>query len=319
MLRVNGFLDLDDYFKDIMVKNNYNFLDLVYEDYIIESLYSKGHYWLKIDGDYYYFKNTKDIYEELIVEECAKVLGIEAVSYDLAVFKGVEGVISKSYQKIDAEYISGNDILYDYLMDKKNHPYLQDMGYDLRNLDQFFTQIDLSDSIHTLEVIWQAIEYRYKDRKTPINVSKIMKKLVSMFCFNILIAQNDGMPVNWELEESNGGIELKPFYDGSDTLNDANLYPNPSMSLSINFQDKERNNYYKLEEFLKISSKEFIDIFLEMFDALDIYEFMNIMNRVENKIGRKIPQFTRRRLLNSFSENRESVEVVINKYRRGRI
>ena len=312
MLRVNGFLDLDHYFKKIMDKNDYEFCDLAYEGYIIESLYAKGHYWLNIENEFYYFKNTNDIYEELIVGECAKTLGIDALSYDLAIFKGVEGVISKSYQKEDAEYISGEDLLYDYLIDDKNIAYLESMGYDREKLKEYFLRLDLSDSINTLEVIWQAIEQHYKDKKISINVSEIMKKFASIFCFNVLIAQTDATPLNWELEESKDGVKLCP-------LNDKDMYPRPLMSMSVNFNDKNKNNYYKLEEFFKVSSNDFIEMFLEMFDKLDTYQFIDIMNKVEIKIERKMPAFTRRRILASFIENRDSIESVINKYKRGRI
>lgn len=319
MIRVNGFLDLDNYYNKLMSENNWEYWDLIYEGYIIDSLYCQGQFWLSVEGQEYYFKKTEDIYEELIASECAKFLGVDAVEYDLAIFQGKEGVLSKSYRKSNAEYISGSEILCDYLLDEDNYKVLEEMGCNLHKLELIHTEMELSDSINTLEIIWHAIEYRYGKKLSNFNMHTIMINLAKMFCFNILIGQNDAMPVNWEIEECKKGIVLNPFYDGSDTMLPINKYPKPSMSLSVNFNDKDNNNYIKLENFLKLSSEEFVSMFIELFDKLDVYNFMDIIVNVEKKIGKKIPAFSKRRIMQSFTANRTQIEEVVSKYRKGRI
>jgi len=307
MERVNGFLDLDSYFEKIKKKNNWQDEDLFFEDYIMPSTYDVDQYWLKINGEKYYFKKTRNIYEELIVYECAKFLDISAVEYDLAIFDGIEGVVSKSYRKESAKYNSGSKILYEYYKNC-DREMLYDMGIDPKEMEHCHNRIDISESIQTLEIVWQALEYRYK---TPSVVEKLMFGIIDHFILDILIAQNDSDPLNWEVEENQGEIELAPYFDGGECLNDPEIYGEPLTRLAVSFQDKGTNNYKILDRFLKISSSEFIDKFLEKFDKLDVYNFMTILKKIENKIGRPIPSYVRRRIIESFSENRECIESVI--------
>lgn len=69
------------------------------------------------NGEVYYFKYDSIIepYNELVTEEICKHLGVESISYDLASLGDIKGVISKNFKKANANYISGKDILKDYL------------------------------------------------------------------------------------------------------------------------------------------------------------------------------------------------------------
>lgn len=311
--RVNGFLDLDKYFEDVKSVQGYSDFDLIIDEFIIDSYYNIGHYWLKINGEYYYYKWTADLYEELIVSECAKLLNVDAVSYDLAIFKETEGVISKSYRKDNHKYISGMDILYNYVLDERNHSYLEAMGCNIDELKALNNHSDIAEYIHNLEICWQAIEYHYQNLEINIDVDKIMNKMLKLFCFNILIGQYDGFPQNWEIDESEEGIDLAPFYDGSSSF--GNRCFEPRQSMAVSFEDKSINNYRTLEEFFKISSQEYIDVFLDMFDKFTLEEFMKIIKQVEIKINKKLPSMTRRRMIESFSFNKEEIEKIIKQQR----
>ena len=104
MRRISGFLDLNDYFRNATISD---------ED--IKEGANDIDYWLKINGEEYYFKMTRNPYVELICYEIARFLGINATPYDLAIFNNYRGVISKSYRKEDCAYISGMRILRQYL------------------------------------------------------------------------------------------------------------------------------------------------------------------------------------------------------------
>jgi len=285
MKRINGWLDLDDYFDNIMVQNNLNKIDLLERNYITASIYPGIHYWLEIDNESYYFKEL-DILEsfiEVIVSECANFLGVDAVQYDLAIFKRYNGVISKSFKKDNCNYISGNEILYKYL-NEENDIMLQEMGmnsnfFSLNDLD-----IELIDELNNLEIIWQAIEYYYRGQN--IKIEPIMNKLVLYFIFNILIAQTDAMSQNWELEENGKEVSLVPYFDGEFAFNDTNIF---QMFITTNFKDQYLNNYEILKEFLTVSSEEHINLFLEKYELFDIENFMIILENVEKKIGVEIP------------------------------
>lgn len=295
MKRINGFLDIDDYFltkeSNDDIKEGNNGVD----------------YWINIDGTEYYFKLTENPYIELICYEIAKFLGINAAFYDLAIFKGVKGVISKSYCRDGCNYVSGNQILKDYLRKKNNIQYLKQMGLKEKNV---YLNIYLPRDINNLEVIWQAIEERYADLKIDIDINKIMNDIILLFIFNILTCQNDGMPQNWELEESENGVSLVPVFDNEFCLK-LNDFGVASCKLTTNFNDNYQNNYLIIEEFLKISSIEYINLFLEKFNMLTIDVFLDLINIVEKRIGSVIPSDLKMEYMHVFNKNRKAIHKIL--------
>ena len=309
MKRINGFLNIDEYFEIIKKKNNFTDDDLEYYGYYKESGYNYDHYWLLINGEKYYFKTSAYIYEEVIASECARFLGIDAVVYDLAEFKYLEGVISKSYRKEGYDYVSGDEILLEYLEDNDNIIKLKEMGYDQEKLIQLTRRYKIADSINTLEILWQVLEYRYP-RNTE-DIKRIMDNFVLIFILNILLSQTDGMPQNWEIEESIDGISLVPFFDGELMFKKLDVQIDSNCSLSVNFNDKNRSNYDILREFLKVSSQEFINLFIEKFNLLTIENFLSIIEQIERRIGTKIPTIDRQEIIDNFIENRERIAIIL--------
>jgi len=303
MERKNGFIDLDLYFRNLG-KNGIDKSKLIQEskDY-------DDQYWLTINGDIYYFKETFSLYEELVASECAKFLGVNAVEYDLAKFKVKQGVISKSYRKPNCKYISGEKILSEYATDPNNKEILINLGGDENKLSLLRNTRDLSEYIHTLEVIWLALAYHYK----KLNINDIMKNIVKQFCFDLIIGQFDGYPQNWEIEESVEGITLMPYFDGSATFGILKAMPKPRQSLSVNFHDKGTDNYQILETFLSSACTEDINIFLEMFNKLNIHNFTDVLDAVEKRIDSNIPFFIKDRMILEFVRNRNLLQEVINK------
>lgn len=309
MQRENGFLNLDKYFEKLKRENNLSDIDMFLDDYVVLSDYCTEHYWLKINGEYFYFKNTPDLYEELIASECARYLGIPSVSYDLAIFNGKEGVISKSYQRDDCNYVSGTRVLSDYASDKNNRIYLEQMGYSYDELMQLRKELK-AEYINVLEIIWQAIEYRYRDSKLKVNYENIMHNLISQFCLNILIGQYDAFPQNREIEERKSEVNLVPYFDGGWAFRNFKKEL-PFQSMSVGFHDKGLNNFQILETFLRVSSNEFVSTFISQFDILNEDAFKQIIVQVENKIGAKIPSLTKERIINSFVDNRNAILEVL--------
>lgn len=139
-----------------------------------------------------------------------------------------------------------------------------------------------------------------------------MSDLVNLFIFNILVMQNDGMPQNWELEESANGVNLTPIFDNEFCLM-FNDMGNITSKLTTNYNDFAHNNYSILEEFLKISSAEYISLFLEKFNSLTLEVFIDLIKKIENKIGCNIPNIYKEAYVANFKKNRENIEEVINK------
>jgi len=55
----------------------------------------------------------------------------------------------------------------------------------------------------------------------------------------------------------------------------------PYLSLSVGFKDKDSSNYDILDNFFKTSSQEFIDLFFEKFEKLNITIFFAILERIK--------------------------------------
>jgi len=312
MDRINGFLNIDGYFEQLLKNTNLHYDDLYFDGYIIPKQYNDNHFLLHVEGKEYYFKPTRNIYEELIVSECAKFLDIDAVEYDLAVFNGIEGVISENYKKENNNYIPGVKILYDYFRDDDNKDVLKEMGLNFENVEECYNSLVVSEAIQNLEVIWQALEYRYKNDYH--SVENIMHNLLEHFMLNMLIGQKDGHPLNWEVEESLEGNKLVPYYDGGESFD---TYETPHSYIAVSYRDKGKDNYAVFEEFLKISSSDFIESFVDKFERLGTIEFYQILRKVENKIGIRLPYRALGRITNAFEDNREMLEKILGRYKRG--
>ena len=305
MERYNGFLDLDKYFKNLHNNSWFTFLFQAKKYIKVYDRY-RGQYWINLNNQEYFFKPTDNPYSELVAYRCAKYLEINATPYDLAVFTDKKGVISQNFRKENCSYISGCTVLNDFIKNPDNVAYLRLMGF--RGRKKYLLSWKY---INNLEVISQAIEYKYKDQNK--NYKEAIYKMVVYFIFNILLCQNDGMAPNWELEENENKISLAPIYDNEMCFASKNKGINMS-NLSTNFNDAKLSNEKKLDEFLTVSSKEFVELFLEKYESLSVDIFTKIIQSVENSIDNYIPSEVKENIMASFIENREKLEEVLNKH-----
>lgn len=303
MKRINGFLNIDGYFIKKYKKK--------YVEGLVKKI-SSIHYVITIDGEEYYFKKISNPYNELLAYEIARFLGLNAVSYDLAVFQNMFGVLSKDFKRKDCNYISGQELLFMYSRMPKNLNILSNMGLEQTENNNFPDNAPYSYNINNLEVIWQAIEYRYQQLGIYVDMEKIMNDLVMYFIFNILTLQNDGMAQNWILEESKYGINLCPSFDNELCFQINDDKKIPTGNLSTNFNDVGLGNYRILEEFLKVSSCEYIELFKEKFNMLSFENFLKLIQRVENKIECSLPNDVKEKYIRLFLMNRQNIERVLN-------
>lgn len=305
MKRINGFLNIDGYF----IKN----YKKKYVEEFIQKI-SSIHYKITIDGIDYYFKKTSNPFNELISYEIASFIGLNATSYDLAIFQNMTGVISKDFKNKNYKYTSGQEILYEYGRNSKNLNSLKNMGLVQSEVNDFPDNAPYSYNINNLEVIWQAIEQKYNKLGIYIDMEKIMNDLVLYFMFNILAMQNDGMAQNWILEESEYGVNVAGTFDNELCLminEDKNI---PTVNLCTNFNDVGLGNYKILEEFLKVSDNRYYELFKEKFDMLTLEEFLKLISRVEHKIECSLPENIKENYIKLFTLNRENIKEILNKF-----
>jgi len=310
MKRINGFLNIDSYF----IKN----YKKKYVNEFVKKV-SDIHYIITINGRNYYFKKLKNPYTELLAYEVAAFLGLKSVSYDLAIFQNMYGVISEDFKDKNCKYVSGQDILFEYSRSPRCMTYLENMGLEQTEVNDYPNNAPYSYNINNLEIIWQAIEYKYKQLGINIDMEKIMNDLILIFIFNILVMQNDGMSQNWVLEESAYGVNVGLLYDNAEAFKFVEGKYSPQCNFSTNFNDVGLGTYAILEEFLKISDKVYVDLFKEKFNMLTEDVFLKLIQRAEYKIECSIPNEIKTYYLEMFRANRENIKQVLSKFDKSRI
>lgn len=213
------------------------------------------------------FKETSisSIYNELIIEEIANLFKIDTPNYDIAKINNVYGNISYNYKKDGYTYIDGTTLLSNYC----NH----------LKINQ-----DNISNMNNLETIWNAIEYHFKNYQNKQYIVKnIMNKLIKFYLLDILTGQIDRSSYNYEIMYNNITGDLAPYYDNTFAFNFGNK------NNRLNPTRNHKNYYENIEEFFKISSKEYKDLFIEMYNILTPNKLLEIFTTVENKIQSTIP------------------------------
>lgn len=279
----------------------------------------KGHYFVYIDGEEYFYKLITYHYKELVAYYGAKMMGIDCSFYDLAVLDKEIGYISKSFRKDNVRFILGEDILNDYLKGERifkeglvrNIDVINNMGVKALGIDNLNDYIEdcylESDDLNNLEIIWQALEYRYGDK---INISKVMEQIILMYIFTIIFYDTDKQSSNWGILESDDDINLVPLFDNEFILN--NSYA--GVSLSVNFNDYNFDVTDSLINFLKISSKEFYDLFVLKFEMVE-GNIERIFELVEMQIGVKIPDYDKDNMRMMFNDNCSYIRYILDGFK----
>lgn len=226
-------------------------------------------------------------YNELVAGEIADDLLIPHVDYDLATISDFKGLISKNFQQDDVKYISGKEFLIN------NHP----LG-----------KKENIANLNNLEEIWIALENYYNlNPKYQSTISEVMKKIVNMFLFDIITGQVDRGDSNWWLAEyPNGTLDLQPLFDNIRILVlhhqlATERYPEVSKLLLTVSQDTDRFCGDNLEEFLKVSDKEFSQILFNSLWTISPENLKEIFTRIENKTGYPMPNELKQFYLKEFA------------------
>lgn len=300
MERVNGYLVIDGCKREVV--NN-----------------EKGQYFVYIDGEEYFYKPITYHYKELVAYYGAKMMGIDSCFYDLAVLDKEIGYISKSFRNKNARFILGQDILNDYLKGErrindrliKNIDIINDMGVRALGINDSNDYVDVnylgSDDLNNLEVIWQALEDRYKDK---INISEVMEQFVLMYIFTIIFYDTDKHSGNWGMLENDNNVRLVPLFDNEFILNDCYS----GVGLSVNFNDYNFDIMDSLINFFKISSKDFYNLFVSKFEMVE-GNIENIFELVEMQIGAKIPDYDKECMQMMFDDNCSYIRYVLDGFK----
>ena len=272
------------------------------------------HYWVYINGEEYYFKPTEHHYNELIGYHAAQILGVDACFCDLAILDGEKGIISKSLRKEDTKLTSGYEILEDYAYSSISNLYwikkMIGRSYVRYEFDRNYRKEDASIPeriLHDLENIWHALEYKYKDDKR-YDSEKIMNQIVKMFIFMLLSYDEDRFSFDWLIEESKNDIRLAPLLDNEFSFNydEYKHKQRQYISMSPNSKTSDYSQLELIKEFLNISSSEYYDLFVTMYNTL-YNSFCKVIQNVESQIGTKIPEAKRNEIYDGFIKNMDAI------------
>lgn len=184
-----------------MVRNEQGFIILDDSKEIQNNLINKGRkakIWLSFEGNSYLFKTDASNYEiwaELLAYELGKQCKLDMAEYDLGIYKGQYGVISKNFLNQD-EFIMSGEVMLEFA---------QKIMYD-NNKDKVTNSIE--DIIGLLKKLSAILENKYSN-------DKIVEPLIKMWAFDGLIMESDRNPSNWSIIEKNNEFRLSPIYDCS--------------------------------------------------------------------------------------------------------
>ena len=288
---------------------DYNKYNLLKEKGIIEEMNdSKGRkyaFFVNIHGIKIYFKeSTKEgIVNELIIDSICKLFNKDVLEQDYGYItdkynRKVYGLISNNYKDDNYSYISLDTILNDYYVyiTNNNINYEKIRIYELVNL----------------ETIWQALEYRYRNRDNSKEiVKKLMEELVSRLLIDILTGQNDRYEFNIEIKEKDSDIKLANIYGNEEGL----MYDKFDMGVTMDSL-KYKGDYMTslLNEFFNISESKYIDIFNLMLDKLNIDKFKLIVNDIKLQVkDLEIPDGYFNELISRYSKYYNEYKNIVNK------
>ena len=323
--RINGWLNLDDCFKRQLGRDFRGKEDLSLNGLIeVESEGTSNKFWIidkKTSKKIALFKETNfysdEAYGELFSEEVAKILGMKTAHYDLAIFNNRYGVISYNFLKENEYLIYGGDILVDFYERKlENDEELCALyGIDYNKDDL----VDVITKLNNLEDIWSVIEDRFRDDPNKnLIVKSFMDGLVNKLIFDILMVNHDDHSENWaELNK-----ELSPHFDGARSLNlhtnvskisitDIDKIEDKALSLIVS-NNEERRPLYVLDDFLKISSIEYIDLVVEKTTALKEH-IEEIPFIIEERTEHSMPVYLKNYFINTLSAHLDKIDRIIYK------
>lgn len=236
-----------------------------------------------IGEDEYFYKRVveKNLYNELIAEELAKDFGIACAHYDIAVYDGKIGVISKNI------FENG------------------DKNFEMKKILNGEDNNNLTD-------IWDTLLFRYKNEKI---VEKLMNEIVDVFMFDVLIGNSDRHTGNLQLVENDNNVKICPLYDNERMLS------SDSIKYGIYFMGIERDDYYRdiafdenrnlLFRFLNMSDNIYKEIFKSKLWIISNENINKVINRVENRINNNIPDYIKEFMKEQFSYNNKCINDVL--------
>lgn len=298
MTRKEGFIEVDKMLQEAGIDTT-GFDTILASPlvHIIKDNTTGIHFSFKYEGETYFYKHSFYIknglkivinsYNELVAEELSKDFGISCIDYDLAILNSNQGVLSKNYKQEGIIYISGNELLQEFVNNAHGRRY------------------------NTLENIWDALEYHYQNHQNKrAIISGLMKQIVNIYLYDIITCQIDRHSKNWEIMEKEDNRNIASLYDNSMILESKE--ENAVVSLGIDFIWADYESLWEsIKQFQKVSSEEFTNIIKEKLWIISEENLNKVFERIEAKTGYPMPEERKNFYLNNYQEHKKRLEEIL--------
>jgi hypothetical protein len=176
----------------------------------IEQLGTKPKFWFRADdgGDCLFKEtraNTGEDWSEKVAGELCGLLGLPHVDYDLAMWKGKRGVVSRTFVPGGAQLVHGNELLAKVVSEYPRTQFFHVRQYTLRRVLAIFRR----DAQIRVPIGWDAFA----------GVGAALDVFVGYLMFDAWIANQDRHHENWGLVVSPESTRhLAPSYDHASSL-----------------------------------------------------------------------------------------------------
>ena len=227
-----------------------------------------SYYYTTINGETYYIKDTDNIHKELVISEFCNLLNIPCVNYKLAIRNNKKYLISKSFRKEECQYITGKDLIEDFIYNLKK----KDLkGLRLNKINE--------DCLNNLETIWLSLAERYHGTSKYDDIRNVMISLLNQYFLMILIQDSDFHWLNWEIEESKDHIALVPKYDNEQAFG----WELCGVSMGVDPIDPFRKTTDSIGYFFDITANEDKELFISLYNMATPDIFIKAINNVKEK------------------------------------
>ncbi len=298
--RIDGYIDVFSMLKEgsnqIFIKPDYQGL----------------HFSFSYHGETYYFKSNLygfskreiDAYNELVAEELAYDFGLPCVDYDLAIYLGRKGNLSKDYKEKGIEYLKPESFFperlyyYDSSLEKK--PQIIRRHENPNEVRRYLL------FENCLEHIWDGFEIKFpKERK---QIAYLMKKMVLLYLFDVLTCQPDRHIDNWEITRKGKKFDIGPLFDNERILFTQGDHANLHLGDELEFYE---GLWESIKRFQKNSSDEFSSILYDKLWIIGRNNLLSIFERIEEKTHYLMPDDEKTYYLKSYQSHKERLESTL--------
>lgn len=276
MERINGYLVLDDLKKIEKEKSGHHVSEWFSDG-------EKEHFFKVVDKT----AQLKELfYSTLLLEN-----NYEAANYDLAIYKGQQGIISENLNPKNLPSFTIKTIIDHYLNTDK---YKNQKLYNIEKLNEILTRLAYEENR----------DYDERERK----------KLLLSFIMQIMFANSDLRETNLEILIGRETISLFPFYD-FEFCGTINLkFYQYSKKYFLKYDARPRSRETPLETFqifLNSGTKEEIEYFREILSIMQEVKADKIFKICEEKADTRFSLIKKLQIGHNFKQNLRNIEEII--------